>query len=300
MNDQLIIPTLELAHKLIAEQFPEYANLPITSVEKQGHDNRTYRLGNDLLIRMPTAENYALKVPKEQELLPKLAPHLSIDIPVPIKMGIPCKDYPYPFSIYKWLDGTSINLLALDDEAKEKLAIDLARFLKELQSIHGIQGPEPGQHNWWRGDHVSVYDQGAREQIAKLADIINTDRAIKLWDQACKTSWNKTPVWIHGDLAVGNMLINDGKLSAIIDFGGMALGDPACDLVIAWTFFTGKSRDIFIQDMSLDQDTWARARGWALWKASFELVAIDDKTRPDSIKQLQIINELIDEHKFEK
>ena len=124
------MPTLDLARKLIAEQFPEYADLPITDVEKQGHDNRTYRLGEHMLIRMPTAEDYALKVPKEQELLPQLAKRLSVSIPAPIKMGKPSTDYPYPFSIYKWLPGKSINLLTLTAQDKEQLAFDLAKFLK--------------------------------------------------------------------------------------------------------------------------------------------------------------------------
>jgi aminoglycoside phosphotransferase (APT) family kinase protein len=200
MNNKSIMPTLDLARKLIAEQFPEYAGLPITDVEKQGHDNRTYRLGSDMLIRMPTAADYALKVPKEQELLPQLAKRLSINIPAPIKMGNPSSDYPYPFSIYKWLPGKSINLLTLTDQDKEQLAFDLSKFLKELQAISDVKGPEPGQHNWWRGDHVSVYDKGAREQIAKLADFIDVTRALALWDRASATKWNKTPVWIHGIL----------------------------------------------------------------------------------------------------
>jgi aminoglycoside phosphotransferase (APT) family kinase protein len=204
-----IIPTINIAHELIAEQFPEYADLPITDVEKQGHDNRTYRLGDHMLIRMPTAAHYALKVPKEQVLLPQLAKRLSISIPAPIKMCMPTYieetsagarkisgelaealigehiqmpifddsnfkvsqvDYPYPFSIYKWLPGKSINLLMLTDQDKEQLAFDLAKFLKELQAITDLKGPEPGQHNWWRGDHVSVYDKGAGEQIAELAE----------------------------------------------------------------------------------------------------------------------------------
>jgi aminoglycoside phosphotransferase (APT) family kinase protein len=158
------IPTLDLARKLIAEQFPEYASLLIVDVEKQGHDNRTYRLGDEMLIRMPTAADYALKVPKEQELLPQLAKRLSVSIPGPIKMGKPSADYPYPFSIYKWLPGKSINLLTLTVQDKEQLAYELAKFLKELQAINDVEGPEPGQHNWWRGDHVSVYDKGARER----------------------------------------------------------------------------------------------------------------------------------------
>jgi aminoglycoside phosphotransferase (APT) family kinase protein len=131
----------------------------------------------------------------------------------------------------------------LTEREKEQLAFDLAKFLKELQAITAILGPSPGQHNWWRGDHVSVYDKGARAQIAKLADIIDANQALALWDKACATKWDKTPAWIHGDFAIGNMLMNGSELSAIIDFGGVAVGDPACDLVIAWTYLSGKSRE---------------------------------------------------------
>ena len=273
--------TVELACELIIEQFPEYKHFTVTSVEKQGHDNRTYRLGNEMLIRMPTEEPYALKVAKEQEILPQIAPYLTIDIPHPVKMGNPSKIYPYPFSIYKWLVGQSISLLVLDDKDSENLAFDLAKFLKELQNIKNVEGPAPGQHNWWRGDHVSVYDEGAREQIAKLEKVINTKEAINLWDEACETHWNKNPVWIHGDFAIGNMLMKDKKLTAMIDFGGIALGDPACDLVIAWTFLKGRARDIFMHEMDLDKDTWLRAKAWTLWKETYELCQITDRHDPD-------------------
>ena len=286
-------PTLDLARKLIAEQFPEYARLPVTDVEKQGHDNRTYRLGDDMLIRMPTAADYALKVPKEQELLPKLAKSLSVSIPAPIKMGKPSEDYPHPFSIYKWLPGKSINLLTLTEQEKEQLAFDLAKFLKELQAIKDIEGPEPGQHNWWRGDHVSVYDKGAREQIAELTEIIDARKTLSLWDKACATKWNKPPIWIHGDFATSNILMDGGKLSAVIDFGGTAIGDPACDLVIAWTYLSGKAREVFIYEMDMDEDTWLRARAWALWKATFELCQIADKNSHDAALQKRIIDEVI-------
>ncbi len=287
------LPTLDIAYKLICQQFPEYSHLSITEVEKQGHDNRTYRLGEDMLIRMPTDENYALKVPKEQALLPKLAKHLSIYIPAPIKIGQPSGDYPYPFSIYKWLSGKSLNLLSLTDKEKEYLAYRLAKFLKELQAITDVPGPGPGQHNWWRGDHVGVYNQGAQEQIAKLTSIIDSNKALELWEKACATTWNKTPVWIHGDFAIGNMLINNGTLSAVIDFGGTAVGDPACDLVIAWTYLSEKSREIFIKEMDLDADTWLRARAWALWKATFELCQLQNKHSFEGALQKRIIEEVI-------
>lgn len=285
--------TPDLARELIAEQFPEYAHLIITSVEKQGHDNRTYRLGDNLLIRLPTEESYALKVSKEQELLPKLAPYLSVNIPSPIKMGAPSRNYPYPFSIYKWLEGKSINLLVLDIDCLEKLAFDLAKFLIELESIQNIAGPTPGQHNWWRGDQVSIYDEGARKQIKKLSSVINSNQAIHLWDKACTTRWDKNPVWIHGDFAIGNMLVKNRELSAVIDFGGMCLGDPACDLVIAWTFLQGKSRNIFIEKMAMDADTWLRAKAWALWKATFELCQITDRNNPEFEMHKNIIDEVL-------
>lgn len=283
----------KLAKKLIITQFPEYADLNVTDVEHQGHDNRTYRIGNDMLIRMPTAESYALKVPKEQELLQQLAKHLSIPIPAPIKMGKPSSYYPYPFSIYEWLPGESINLLTLTDQEKEQLAFDLAKFLTELQGITDVAGPGPGQHNFWRGDHVSVYDKGTREQIANLAGVIDSKRALGLWERACATKWRDAPVWIHGDFAVGNMLWDNGKLSAVIDLGGTSMGDPACDLVIAWTYFSAKARDIFISAINLDNDTWLRARAWALWKATFVLCQITDKNSPEAQMQKQIISNVL-------
>ena len=286
--------TPKLAHKLILSQFPEYAHLPITSVEKQGHDNRTYRLGDRMLIRMPTAESYALKVPKEQEWLPKLAGYLNTSIPVPIEMGTPSKDYPYPFSIYQWIPGESANHLQFDDQSLESIAVQLAAFLKDLQSIADMDGLKPGHHNWWRGDHISVYDCGARKQIATLSEMIDVSQAINLWEYACQTKWNASPVWIHGDFASGNILIKDGHLSGVIDFGGMGVGDPACDLVIAWTFLQGKSREIFIHEMDLDQDTWLRAKAWALWKATFEWCQIEDQHTSEAGIQRRIIEEVLD------
>ncbi len=291
--------TANLARLLIEEQFPEYAHLEITHLEKQGHDNRTFRLGEDMLIRMPAAIDYEKQVEKEHEILPKLAQHLSVSIPAPIKMGKPCRAFPYHFSIYKWLAGTSINLLLLTEREKEILAVDLAVFLKELHNITEIKGPKPGIHNFWRGEHISIYEKAAREQIKKLAGLYDPsfyNEAIDLLEKATATKWQKEPVWVHGDFAIGNMLV-DGyrphKLSAIIDFGCSAQGDPACDLVIAFTYFEGIARQIFIKEMNLDSGTWLRAKAWALWKASFELCRLEDKSSPESLIQQKIISEVI-------
>ena len=181
----------------------------------------------------------------------------------------------------------------LTEKEREQLACDLAQFLKELQAINSIEELNPGVHNFWRGAHLSFYDKGTRTQIVELADVIDTNRALNLWENACATEWSKAPVWVHGDFAVGNMLMNDGKLSAIIDFGGVAVGDPACDLVIAWTYFSGKARDIFMTEMNVDQNSWIHAKAWTIWKATFEVCHIVDKNSPEAKLQKRIIDEVL-------
>jgi len=152
------------------------------------------------------------------------------------------------------------------------LASDLARFLVELQSLDATQGPVPGAHNFQRGGSLSIYDQQTRRAIAALGREIDAARATEIWDEALATSWDRAPVWIHGDVAAGNLLLQDAKLHAVIDFGCCAVGDPACDLVAAWTIFDADSADDFRKRLQLDDATWQRARGWALWKALITLV----------------------------
>jgi aminoglycoside phosphotransferase (APT) family kinase protein len=296
LDTQILNITLDLAQTLIEDQFPELSHLPIIEVKQQGHDNRTYRIGHDLLIRIPTMECYALAVEKEHKFLPLLAKHLTARIPVPLKLGNPSAVFPFSFSIYEWLEGEPLSSIAGSTEDTQKLAYDLARFLNELQSVDNMNGPAPGQHNWWRGDHISVYDKGAREQIAALKHEIETDKANALWTEASKTEWEKVPVWVHGDFAIGNILMHHNKLSAIIDFGCMGIGDPACDLVIAWTFLEDKAREIFIHELNLNEDTWLRAKAWALWKATFELYHIKDKNNQIAFLQKKIIASVLNEY----
>lgn len=285
--------TLSLVIDLIAEQFPQWAHLPIRPVEFDGWDNKTFHLGDTMSIRLPSAEGYAAQVEKEQTWLPKLAPYLSCGIPEPIAMGCPSKNYPWNWSIYKWIDGESSNTLFINDVHLLLISEDLARFLNELHKIDIIGGPLPGAHNYYRGDHPSVYDAQTRSAITELQTMIDADRAMAVWEKAINSKWNKNPVWIHGDFASGNFLIKNNRLTAVIDFGCMGVGDPACDLVIAWTFLKNESRKVFRSHLNLEADTWARARGWALWKASFELVGFKDKADPEAVKQLQIINEIL-------
>ena len=286
--------TASLVKKLLTEQFPEYKDLPITPLEMQGHDNHTFRIGSTMLIRMPTKEVYALAVPKEHEFLPLLAPHLSTTIPTPLKMGIPSEQYPFPFSLYQWIPGKSLNTITCSEACLEHLAWALAHFLTELQkiSLPGEEKLTPGPHNYWRGDHLQIYDVDARHQIMACHTLIDAKKALELWEKAMSTRWHGHPVWIHGDYAPGNILIHNGKLSGVIDFGGMGIGDPACDLVIAWTFFKKPHREIFQKAMNLDKDTWCRAQAWALWKATYELCTMPQST--DAIKQVEIISNILD------
>jgi aminoglycoside phosphotransferase (APT) family kinase protein len=286
---------LSLVVDLIAKQFPQWEHLSIRSVELSGIDNRTFRLGDTMLIRMPSAEGYSLQVLKEQKWLPVLAPHLSVPIPEPIAIGAPSKNYPWQWSIYRWIEGTSANALSIDDLKMPLLAAQLAQFLKELHQVDATDGPVSGPHNYYRGAHPSVYDLQTRSAISALQNLIDADKATSAWDAALNSEWSRPLVWVHGDFASGNILVKGGELTAVIDFGCMGVGDPACDLVIAWTFFKDEARAIFKESLDLDSNTWVRARGWALWKALITLDSLSDKTCPAVTKQLNVINEILNE-----
>lgn len=250
-------------------------------------------------IRLPSAESYAEKVQIEQRWLPRLAPHLSCKIPKPLAMGQPSTDYPWNWSVYQWIDGESANTLTIDEAHLPHIASQLAQFLIELQTINATEGPIPGPHNFYRGGSLSVYDAETQSALAQLHDFIDIKTATDIWQKALFSQWNNNPVWVHGDFSAGNILINDNRLTAVIDFGGMGVGDPACDLVIAWTFLKNESQEIFRSSLHFDADTWARARGWALWKALITLVQIEDKMSNMAAQQLHIIDGLIYEHMLE-
>ncbi len=295
MSDMLEITT-QIATALIAEQFPQFAHLPIRPVDHGGRNNCTFHLGYDMSIRLPIAPEYVPQVHKEQEWLPKIAPHLPLPIPAPIALGIPSKSYPWNWSIYKWLEGESANSLEITDAHLETIALQLAQFLNAFHQFDAAGAPTPGLHNWWRAAHTSVYDAQTRSLIKDLKEFVNVDKASVLWQRAINSKWHRDPVWVHGDVASGNLLVKDYKLAAVIDFGCMGIGDPACDLTIAWTFFRGKSREIFKANMPLDDETWARARGWALWKALYEISVLEDKKGEALAKQRQIIDAVMDEN----
>ncbi len=271
--------------KLIKEQFPEWAHLEIKPVKVSGHDNRTFHLGNDMSVRLPSAPGYVPQVEKEQKWLPFLAKKLAFPIPTPVAKGTPNDDYPFPWSIYKWLDGETVtrdNVVDLN-----QFAADLGGFLIELQSIDASSGPLAGAHNFYRGAHLSVYDDETRNAIESNLDVFDETVLTGLWNLALASKWELEPVWLHGDIAPGNLLVQDGKLSAVIDFGILGVGDPSCDAAMAWTFFDHESRTVFKDVLKMDEGTWNRARGWAMWKA---LIIYEDYKNSDSMKLKEAYN----------
>lgn len=255
--------------QLIASQFPQWAELPLEPVDSAGTDNAIYRLGADMAVRLPRAEWAIGQVEKEQRWLPKLAPLIPISLPVPLAKGVPTEDYPWFWSVYRWLEGENATLGQLDNY--KQAAIVLAQFINALQSIDATGGPAPGSHNSGRGEPLAMRDGAVRDAITSLTGIIDPVVALAQWNLALQArQWQQPGVWIHGDLHPGNLLIEQGRLSAVIDFGTLGVGDPACDLMVAWTFLTKESREEFRSLLTIDEATWVRGRGWAL---SFGLIA---------------------------
>ena len=253
--------------RLIESQFPEWSDVPITPAEPQGWDNRSFRLGEELVVRLPSDEAYAAQVEKEQHWLPILGPQLPLPIPTPVAKGEPDPGFPYPWSIYTWLDGEPASSTRVDD--LEQFAAALAEFLNTLRSIDSSGGAEPGEHNFFRGGPLATYEA---ETLEALGDQVRAEDARRIWAEAMATSWDRHPEWLHGDIAPDNLLVRDGRLAAVLDFGLCGVGDPACDSAIAWSFLSGPSRDRFRAELDIDAEAWSRGRGWALWKALISLV----------------------------
>lgn len=183
---------------------------------------------------------YADQVEKEQHWLPKLAPFLPLSIPSPVAIGKPGEGYPLHWSIYRWIEGETAASGYIADLCT--FAADFGKFLIAFQSIDSTEGPPQGLHSFYRGGDLNAYGSEVKEACAFLKDKIDTKAVIKIWEEAFKSEWRQKSVWVHGDISAGNLLVRDGRLFGVIDFGQLTVGDPACDLAIAWTLFQGESR----------------------------------------------------------
>ncbi len=277
--------TSNLVQQLINIQFPEYSDLEIKPVENQGHDNRTYRLGDKLAVRLPSAKKYALQVEKENKWLPILSKKLKTKISKPKHLSVSSDLFPYPWLILEWIEGESLN--NIESVNKNKLALDLSDFLNDLHKVDSKDGPIAGKHNFFRGGLLSVYNKETRDSIEILKDEFDTRKLIDIWGEAIESKWSYNNVWVHGDLEIGNLIINKhNELEAVIDFGILGVGDPACDLAMYYTYFDKESKHIFKSNLNVDVSVFTRTKGWVLWKSLITYISLRDSKFRDIIQQL--------------
>ncbi|MFW6692717.1 aminoglycoside phosphotransferase family protein [Streptomyces sp. MAR4 CNX-425] len=255
-----------LARRLLAAQFPRWAHLPLRRLRPGGSDHVIFRLGDAMSVRLPRGDWAAGQAQKEHLWLPRLAPHLPLAVPAPLEVGEPAFGYPWHWSVSRWLDGETATPDGLADP--EEAAADMAAF---LAALHGLAPPAPTPYG-----HLSPAvplrdrDRTTREAIAAVGAAGTFDaRALTAVWEAALAAGDRTgpPQWFHGDMHNGNLLTRSGRLSAVIDFGGLGTGDPACDLVVAWTLLDPGPRTTFRRTLGADDAAWARGRGWALTTA---------------------------------
>jgi len=260
------VPTDEaLVRRLLAAQFPEWASLEIAAVESAGTDHALYRLGSNFCVRLPRIAWATGQADKEGRWLPRLAPLLPLGIPVQLARGLPGEGYPWHWTVCRWIEGEAATTARIDD--LPEAARQLAGFIHALQAVDASGAPDatrPGS----RGAPLATRDAATRSALLQLDGMFDTEHALQVWEAALAApAWDRAPVWLHGDLLAGNILVNHGRVAAVIDFGGLGVGDPACDLVIAWSLFSGESRSAFRQALGADDAIWSRARGHALSQA---------------------------------
>jgi aminoglycoside phosphotransferase (APT) family kinase protein len=280
MHADQIDTDVALVRRLLAGQYPRWADLPIDPVDSYGTDHDIYRLGDHLAARLPRIGWATEQAAKEAQWLPKLAPKLPLAIPVQVTMGHPAEGYPFDWSVYEWLPGNNANGTIRD---LAQAAVDLAAFVTALRQIDTAGAPPRPVGD--RGGPLAEHHEQVRQAIAQLGNRIDGDATLGSWQQSLQApAWDGSEVWVHGDLLPGNLLVVDARLSAVIDFGCLNVGDPAGDLLPAWNLFTGASRRLFRGALQADDASWLRGRGWALWQAVMALPYYWD-TNPGMVRQ---------------
>ncbi|WP_420713092.1 aminoglycoside phosphotransferase family protein [Streptomyces sp. MMG1121] len=260
---------VDLVRRLVAGQFPQWAGLAVERFPSGGTVNAMYRLGDDMVVRLPLVAGGANDASRERTWLPRLVPHLPTTIPEVLGEGEPAEGYPWPWSVYRWLAGENPEAGALSEPVL--LAEDLAEFVAAMRSI-----TLPGAPRAHRGGPVASLDAETRAAIEELRGIpqegVDCDAATAVWEETLRApGWDGPPVWLHADLMPGNLLVDGGRLTSVIDFGCMGAGDPACDLFPAWNLLPAEAREVFRETLNVDNATWIRGRGRTLSQALIAL-----------------------------
>ncbi|GAA1525456.1 aminoglycoside phosphotransferase family protein [Dactylosporangium maewongense] len=241
--------------RLVANQFPQWTDLPVAAVPRPGTDNAMYRLGDEFAVRLPRQASGAAQVERDAHWLPLLAPRLPLPIPEPLATGRPALGFPFPWTVGRWLPGDTVEAFT-----ERRDALDLAAFVSALRAVDPAGAPAG-----YRGGSLARNDASVRDAIAQLDGELDPDAATAAWEKALAAApWDGPPTWSHGDLHAGNVLAAGGRVSAVIDFGCAGVGDPACDVMPAWTLLTAEHRDTFRDAVGADDAMWERARGWVL------------------------------------
>jgi aminoglycoside phosphotransferase (APT) family kinase protein len=246
----------ELVSRLLADQFPELVELPLRRIEPEGTVNAIFRLGDEFAVRLARRDGPRQPGSKELAWLPRLAPLLPVEIPVPIGQGRPADGYPWFWEVHTWVDGETLPIEAID-------AVQAARDLAAV--VGALQRADPGGAPPGRGVPLTQRDTEFRHWLKGF----NGDSAVTAeWDRALAAPpWPGPPVWHHGDLDARNWLVRDGRIRGVIDWGSMGVGDPACDVMVAWKLHSTAARDAFRSALPTDDATWQRARGWVVSQA---------------------------------
>lgn len=261
MHDDELPVDADLVRALLADQLPDLADQPLRRVASIGTVNALFRLGDELVVRLPRTPRWTADIEHERTWLPRLAPHVSLEVPTPVAVGRPTEAYPFAWSVYGWLEGESWDRAPVEDE--RTAAHELALFVRDLRGLDPIGGPPAGRRP------LREMDAHTRAYLTAAADVVDAEAALAVWSEAVAgTPWDGAPAWIHADLLRPNLLVRGGRLAAVIDWGACGVGDPATDLIPAWAVFGPEGRAEYRAALDVDDATWLRARGIALMQAA--------------------------------